>query len=101
MSHIFISYQREDRQKAEGLAQWFAQRGWGVWWDRELHGGQAFTQVITQKLETAHTVVVLWSKGSVHSNWVIDEASRAQDRLVPVLIEKVRPPLGYGSLHTF
>jgi len=34
MSDIFISYARADKEKAELLAN--AQKGWSVWWDREI-----------------------------------------------------------------
>jgi len=43
-------------------------------------------------------VVVLWSRSSVASPFVLDEAMRARDRLVPVRIEDVEPPLGFGHL---
>src|SRR6202030_2778352 len=44
--------------------------------------------------------VVLWSHKSVESNWVIDEAANAyrRDMLVPVLIDDIDPPLGFGEL---
>jgi hypothetical protein len=42
---------------------------------------------------------VLWSKNSVGSQFVRDEAAEGQNgRLVPVLIEAVRPPLGFRQL---
>ncbi len=41
--------------------------------------------------------MVLWSDASLESAWVQDEAAEGRDsgRLVPVLIEQVRPPLGF------
>lgn len=101
MSDVFVSYKKQDRLAAELIASALAREGWSVWWDRELYGGAAFAQVIAEQLDGARAVVVLWSHLSISSNWVIDEASRAGQRIVPVLIEHVRPPLPYGSLHTF
>ncbi|MGH9370991.1 MAG: toll/interleukin-1 receptor domain-containing protein, partial [Vicinamibacterales bacterium] len=59
--------------------------------------GKAFDVVIGEALQAAHCVVVLWSRASVESNWVKEEAGDAAERsiLVPVLIEDVSPPLGF------
>jgi hypothetical protein len=52
---------------------------------------------IEEALAAAERVVVLWSKTSVKSAWVLDEAAAGRDsgRLIPVLIERVEPPLGF------
>ena len=46
-------------------------------------------------------VVVLWSKVSVESVWVQDEAAHGRDNgcLVPVLVDKADPPLGFRQFH--
>ncbi len=45
-------------------------------------------------------MVVLWSTHSIQSPWVQEEAEEglALARLVPVLIESVRPPMGFRSI---
>ena len=45
-------------------------------------------------------MVVLWSAQSIESEWVCEEATegRRLDRLVPVLIEQVRPPAGFREI---
>ena len=57
---------------------------------------------IAAALHSAKCVVVVWSHGSVgvEGAFVRDEAGRAmaRDILVPVLIDKVAPPLGFGEL---
>ena len=52
--------------------------------------------VIEHELKQAHCVIVLWSRISVESEWVIDEAEWAQEhgRLVLVLIDDVETPTG-------
>ncbi len=47
-------------------------------------------------------MVVLWSKHSVDSNWVRAEATqaRANDRLVPVMIEPCKRPIMFELTHT-
>lgn len=55
---------------------------------------------MAQQLDSARCVLVIWSKRSVgpEGRFVRDEASRAQRRsvYVPVLIDPVDPPLGFG-----
>jgi adenylate cyclase len=45
--------------------------------------------------------VVLWSAASVTSEWVLDEAAHARDRnrLVPVAVAHVTPPIGFRQRH--
>jgi hypothetical protein len=72
-----------------------------VWWDRKLFGGESFGQTIQQALTDARCVIVLWSKTSVASSWVKDEATDGAGRgiLVPVLIDAVEIPLGFRQIH--
>ena len=97
MAHVFLSYARADADPARQLAELVARAGHEVWWDREIHGGSRFTTEIDKALRDAEAVVVLWSDASLESAWVQDEAAEGRDsgRLVPVLIEQVRPPLGF------
>jgi YD repeat-containing protein len=70
---------------------------WPVWWDRDIGPGHRFDEAIAQALRTAPAVVVLWSRASVPSEWVGEEASHAKRRnvLVPVILEPVELPLGF------
>lgn len=101
MSHVFLSYAREDTSTAASLAQLLEARGLDVWWDREIPYGQTWDDVIGQRLNTAACVIVLWSQASVQSRWVREEADRALSRecLLPVMIDSVEPPLGFGRIH--
>ena len=101
MSDIFISYAREDRPRAEAIAKALEAHGWSVWWDWVIPTGKKFRRVIEDEIGKARCVMVLWSAGSIESDWVIEEASEGNDRgiLIPVLIEKVRPPMGFRSMH--
>ncbi len=101
MSDVFISYASEDREHARTLASSLEARAWSVWWDRKIVPGQSFDQVIENELENARSVVVLWSKDSIASEWVKNEAASAAKRglLVPALIENVRIPLEFRRRH--
>ena len=100
MSGIFISYAREDRTKVDALAKALEDRGWEVWWDWTIAVGETWREVITEALEAAECVVVAWSKEAIKSHWVCEEAEegRARKILAPVLIEEVKPPLGFRQM---
>lgn len=102
MSQTFLSYARDDVDAARQLADGLTQAGHDVWWDRNLHGGSRFEREIEEALSNAEAVVVLWSKASLDSAWVKDEAAEARDseRLVPVSIGSTKPPLGFRQFHT-
>ncbi len=102
MSEIFISYKREERDKAHSIAEALAKRGFSVWWDIDLLPGDRFADEIGAVIENAKAAVVLWSKAAVESDFVRAEASRASDRdiLIPVRLDDCKLPLPYGGLHT-
>lgn len=102
MADLFLSYAREDRACAELLADALTDRGWTVWSDRTIQIGRSFSEVIERELDRARCVVVLWSNASIKSQWVQAEAAEAagKNRLVPVRIENVRPPLEFRRLQT-
>ena len=102
MTDIFISYASEDRERTRPVASALQARGWSVWWDRDVKAGQAFDQIIEHELETAKSIVVLWSKHSITSDWVKGEAAAAVQRgvLVPALIDEVKLPLEFRRRQT-
>ena len=102
MVDIFISYVHQDRECAAKLAEAFSALGWSVWWDRRIVVGQRFDQAIERELEAAKTVVVLWSKNSIASEWVMNEAAVGAKRgvLIPALLESVQLPLEFSREQT-
>lgn len=84
---VFLSYAREDEARARELATALDQRGFSVFWDREVPPGQTWHSYIGEALANARCVVVAWSRHSVASQWVIEEAGEGKDRnvLVPAI----------------
>jgi hypothetical protein len=99
MATVFISYASEDRNRVRPLADALQQRGFKVWWDRSLAAGQDYTAIIERELKAAKAVIVVWTQSSASSTFVRDEAGRARDdgRLVPVMLDRVDLPLGFGA----
>ena len=77
MADIFISYSKKDEPDARLLSAFLEVRGYSVWWDANLEGGDKYRATITAELSKARAVVVIWTKNSVGSDWVQSEAGRA------------------------
>ena len=101
MSDVFVSYKAEDRRRVKPLVDALEADGFSVWWDEQIGGGAAWRHEIETQLNAARCVIVVWSKRSVgpEGTFVHDEAARAQHRqvYVPVTIDKVHLPLGFGE----
>jgi TolB-like protein/Tfp pilus assembly protein PilF len=101
MSDVFVSYKAEDRRRVQPLVEALQADGLSAWWDAQIGGGDSWRESIEQQLEAARCVMVIWSKRSVghEGHFVRDEAARAQRKhtYLPVLIDKVEPPLGFGE----
>ena len=100
MLDVFLSYAREDQDKARLLASALEEKALTVFWDREVPVGKTWRSVIGEALDGASVVIVLWSIRSIESEWVIAEADsgRLQGKLVPVLLDDVEPPMPFGSI---
>ena len=102
MSHIFISYKREEQATAQKLAEALQGEGWTVWWDPKIRAGEYVDDVIEKALNEAKCVLVMWSSRSVNSEYVRAEATQAleQKKLIPVMIENVTLPFRFKRIHT-
>ena len=102
MANVFLSYDRDDAEKARPIAAAMERAGHEVWWDEHIRSGTQYSKEIEAALKRADAVVVLWSEQSVDSPWVRDEAAAGRDRgrLIPVLIGQVEPPLGFRQYQT-
>ena len=101
MADVFVSYKAEDRPRVARLVEALEAEGVPVWWDARIGAGDEWRDAILRELESARCVIVVWSKRSIgpDGHFVRDEATRALRRHVylPVLIDRVDPPLGFGE----
>ncbi len=102
MSEIFLSYKRENEARVGRLVRALEGGGRSVWWDRGLAGGENWRKQIQDALDAAKCVVVVWTRESVGpaGDFVREEAALAKRRgvLIPIRLDKVDPPLGFGEL---
>lgn len=102
MADVFLSYSSDDREHVTPLVDALERIGLSVWWDRAIGVGTTYDREIEQQLSDARCVLVVWSKHSVDSDWVRNEAQDGLDRsvLIPVRIDDVKPPLAFRRAQT-
>jgi len=101
MADICLIYARPNRKLVKRLADILGERH-SVWWDGRIHSGN-YRVEIENELSQSKCVIPVWCRVSRTDGDVLDEAQFAQRRgisLLPIRIEDVDPPLGFGSLHT-
>ncbi len=99
MVDVFISYKREDRQRAQLIAKKLESIGFDIWIDSRIASGTAFDAEIDSALKQAKAVLVLWSPASVSSEWVRNEAmlGKERDRLVAIMLQPCELPIAFRS----
>lgn len=100
MADVFLSYAREDRARAQQVAQGLAAAGVDVFWDTEIPPGQTWADYIESKLTQCKALIVLWSEHSTKSQWVREEARMGRDKgvLIPAMIDASQAPFGFGEV---
>jgi hypothetical protein len=100
MAEVFLSYAREDRARAEQVAQGLAAAGVEIFWDNEIPPGQTWADYIESKLTQCKALIVLWSENSTKSQWVREEARLGRDKgvLIPAMIDASQAPFGFGEV---
>jgi hypothetical protein len=100
VSDIFLSYANEDRERIMPLARALEATGWSVFWDRIIPAGKSWRQVIGREIKNCRCVIVAWTSHSVESTWVHEEAEegKRRDILLPIMLEDVTPPFGFGNI---
>lgn len=102
MADIFLAYSRANSKKAGQFREAFEKEGFSVFVDVDMPAGVRWREHIEKQLNSCSVLVVLWSKTSVKSDYVKEEADIAKDRqkLFPVMITKCELPYGFRSFQT-
>ena len=102
MADIFLSYDSEDRDRVRPLVAALESLSWSVFWDFTIPAGLTWDRHIGTELKKARSVVVVWSRASVESEYVREEAKEGHSRriLIPVRLNEVEPPFGFRLLQS-
>lgn len=92
MGQVFISYSSHDRDRVAELAASLQRNGFEVWWDTNLPPGEDWDERIQRALESARTILVVWSQSSMASREVRAEATYGlqEKKLLPIRVEDVK-----------
>lgn len=105
----FISYAHADFHEGQEFLEHLAPaaRHWGIefWWDPKLQTGDAWNDKIADAIAAAKVFVVLVSKKSLVSNYILDTelpAMRAQARtthalIIPILLNRCFWEYDFGT----
>jgi hypothetical protein len=94
--HLFLSYARQDRSKADLLARRVRQLGHDAWLDANLVGGQAWWDEILRRVRDCDAILSVISPAYVRSEACTSEreyALQLRKPVLPVLVEHMRPEL--------
>jgi hypothetical protein len=96
---VFLSYSTKDREICESLLADLEQAGFHCWHDRtRIGGGERLRERIEEGLRGSSCVVILLSRHSVKSRWVLNELDAAMLReirerntvVIPVIVGRLR-----------
>ena len=97
MSHVFISYSREEDQPyARKLADELRKQDIEVWLDDNVGHGARWWRTIVKQVRTCAAFIVLMTPESEESEWVEREILLAEDEgkpILPLLLRGKRNPL--------
>jgi adenylate cyclase len=100
MQDVFISYARETTDVAAGVASALREAGHSVWFDQAIPPHRPYTDVITEHLDAARAVLVIWSEAAARSQWVRSEANRGREshKLVQLRIDGSCLPMPFDQI---
>lgn len=97
MAEVFISYDHDDLEYVDRLAEWLRNAGISSWLDRgSLRTGDKWKEEITKAIEECGAFIVVMSPRSLDSEWVNKELTYAEDLkkpIFPLLLEGKGFPL--------
>lgn len=95
MTHVFISYSRQDQPYARRLADHLLALGFDVWIDDQIDYGDRWHRVIFKAIDECAALIVIMSPAARESDWVEKEylyADELKKPLFPLLLDGTRFP---------
>ena len=102
LENIFISYKRKEVEWVTRLVVALENYGYTVWWDSKIEVGEEYSNIINHIISKVDCILVVWSKESIQSSWVISEAMVGFERqnIIPILKEEVTPPIPFNTIQS-
>lgn len=102
VTDVFVSYSSRDLERVRKIVERLNEERLTVSWDRDIPAGQPYTKFLKDALDHSRVVLVVWSRESVGSDWVVSEAeyARARKRLVSCRIEMCTPSPPFNTFQT-
>lgn len=106
IGEVFVSYSWTDKSFVTKLAKRIKEEGYSVWVDdHKLIAGDSVAEKISKALVNSKVVLVIISKTSIASKWLMFELNKATEmmiqgscRVIPVVIEKGELPAAVEGL---
>ncbi|MCK5683472.1 toll/interleukin-1 receptor domain-containing protein, partial [bacterium] len=92
-SFVFVSYSHSDidRKIVYGDIKMLHDRGYNVWYDEGIEGGDRWTLTITEHLKKASKIILFISPRSVQSDNISSEINIAKNSKKPILPIMIEP----------
>jgi len=93
LPYIFISYSHKDRQRVMLLVQGLQERGYRVWFDQGIRGGEEWPAYIAQHLNQCAVFLPVFTQNYMESRNCMREihyALKMDRNILPVYMEDVR-----------
>lgn len=85
--HVFISYSQKDKKRREQVAELLKANNLVPWFDdKHIETGDPLTDVIFPAIDESRCMLVIHTKHSSGSEWVIKEINYARSKAIPILI---------------
>lgn len=103
MPSVFLSYDNDDLQLINPLADALAEQGVTVWRDKDkLHGGQKWPKVLGEAIASHDFFLLAWSENAAKSHFVEFEWNTAialKKTIIPCLLDKTPLPVSLSADH--
>lgn len=87
MSHVYISYSREDRNFVDLIEDDLIERDHPAWRDTSSIGeGTEWDDAIREAIDHAYALIVVLSERALRSEWVQREIEQAEENNIPTIV---------------
>jgi hypothetical protein len=103
MPKVFISYSRDDLNRAQALEQALHTHGVSTWRDQHnLYGGERWPKKLGEAIADCEAVLLLWSANSAASHFVEFEWTTAmalKKAIIPLLLDETKLPPALAGIN--